>query len=94
MTQLKIFLCLTAMQICRNKASTNKTSRKTVYDKVFKVWLIQAPNISKYISRNGRAHDKVILFWGKNAIFAQNMAAPSKEGYIPKYVYWYQCFSV
>ncbi len=41
MTQLKIFLCLTqapntAMQICRNKVTTNKASRKTVYDKVFK----------------------------------------------------------
>ncbi len=42
MTQLKIFLCLTqapdtAMQICRNKGPTKKASRKTVYDKVFKV---------------------------------------------------------
>ncbi len=42
MTQLKIFLCLTqalntAMQICRNKGATKKASRKTVYDKVFKV---------------------------------------------------------
>ncbi len=44
-------------------------------------WLIQAPNISKYISRNGgatikasqkTAHNKVfILFWGKNAFFSQ-----------------------
>ncbi len=42
MTQLKIYLCLnqapnTAMQICRNKVATKKASRKTVYDKVFKV---------------------------------------------------------
>ncbi len=42
MTQLKIFLCLTqapntTMQICRNKGVTEKASRKTVYDKVFKV---------------------------------------------------------
>ncbi len=42
MTQLKICSCLaqatnTAMQICRNKGATKKTSRKTVYDKVFKV---------------------------------------------------------
>ncbi len=42
MTQLKIFLCITqapntAMQICRNKGATKKASRKTVYDKVFKV---------------------------------------------------------
>ncbi len=42
MTQLKIFLCLpqapnTAMQICRNKGASKKASRKSVYDKVFKV---------------------------------------------------------
>ncbi len=42
MTQLKIFLCLTqapntAMQIYINKGATKKASRKTVYDKVFKV---------------------------------------------------------
>ncbi len=42
MTQLKIFLCLiqapnTAMQICRSKGATKNASRKTVYDKVFKV---------------------------------------------------------
>ncbi len=45
MTQLKIFLCLTqapntTMQICRNKGATKKASRKTVYDKVFKVLAI------------------------------------------------------
>ncbi len=27
----------TAMQICRNKGATKKASRKTVYDKVFKL---------------------------------------------------------
>ncbi len=37
---------------------------------------------------------KFFLFWGKKAIFAQKLAAPSKKGYSPKYVYWYQCFSV
>ncbi len=42
MTQLKICLCLTqapntAMHICRNKGATKKASRKTVYDRVFKV---------------------------------------------------------
>ncbi len=42
MAELKIYLCLTqatntAMQICRNKGATKKASRKTVYDKVFKV---------------------------------------------------------
>ncbi len=65
--------------------------------------LIQAPYISKLISRNGgatikasqkTAHDKVFLFWGKKAIFSQKMAAPSKNSYSLKYVYWYQCFSV
>ncbi len=65
--------------------------------------LIQAPYISKHIFRNGgatikasrkTAHDKVFLFWGKKAIFPQKMAAPSKKSYSPKYVYWYQCFSV
>ncbi len=48
-------------------------------------WLIQAPNISKHISRNGgatikvsrkTAHDNVFLFWGKKAIFSQKMVAP------------------
>ncbi len=67
-------------------------------------WLIQAPYISKHISRNGgatikaswkTAHDKVFfLFWGKKAIFPQKMAAPSKKSYSRKYVYWYQCFNV
>ncbi len=65
--------------------------------------LIQAPNISKHIPRNGgatikasrkTAHDKIILLWGKKAIFSQKMAAPSKKSDSPKYVYWYQCFSV
>ncbi len=42
MTQLKLLLYLTQapnteMQICRNKGTTKKASRKTVYDKVFKV---------------------------------------------------------
>ncbi len=36
---------------------------------------------------------KFFLFWGKKAIFSQKMAAPSKSC-SPKYVYWYQCFSV
>ncbi len=49
--------------------------------------LIQAPNISKHISRNGgatikasrkTAHD-VFLSWGKKAIFAQKMVASSKK---------------
>ncbi len=65
-------------------------------------WLIQAPFMSKHISRNGGATIKTSqkkkkkkkLFWGKRAIFAQKMAAPSKNSYSPKYVSWYQCFSV
>ncbi len=65
--------------------------------------LIQAPYISKHISRNvaatikasrKTAHDKVVLFWGKKAIFSQKNVASSKKCYSPKYVYWYQCFSV
>ncbi len=51
-------------------------------------WLIQAPYISKNISRNEgatikasrkTAHDKVFKFWDKKAIFSQKMAAPSKK---------------
>ncbi len=66
-------------------------------------WLIQAPYISKHISRNGgatikasrkTAHEKVFLYWDKKAIFFQKMAVPSKKSYSPKYVYWYQCFNV
>ncbi len=50
-------------------------------------WLIQAPNISKHISRNGgatikasrkTAHYKVFLFWGKMAIFSKKIVAPRK----------------
>ncbi len=61
--------------------------------------LIQAPYISKHISRNGgatikasrkTAHDEV--FWGqKGHFFSQKRAAPSQKCYSPKYVYWYQC---
>ncbi len=48
-------------------------------------WVIQAPYISKHISRNGgatikasrkTAHDKAFLFLGKKAIFSQNMVVP------------------
>ncbi len=50
-------------------------------------WLIQAPNISKYISRNGgatikasrkTAHDKVFLILGQKGNFSQKMVAPWK----------------
>ncbi len=66
--------------------------------------LIQSPNISKHISRNGgatikasrkTAHDKVFFSLGqKDKFWHKKMAAPSKKSYSPKYVYWYQCFSV
>ncbi len=54
MTQLKIFLCLTqatntAMQICRNKGAKEKASRKTVYDKVFKVLAKKVTFIQKIV---------------------------------------------
>ncbi len=54
MTQLKIFLCLTqapntAMQTCRNKGATKKASRKTVYDKVFKVLAKKVNFIKKIV---------------------------------------------
>ncbi len=54
MTQLKIFLCLaqdpnTAMQICRNKGAIKKPSRKTVYDKVFKVLAKKVTFIKKIV---------------------------------------------
>ncbi len=54
MTQLKIFLCLTqalntAIQICRNKGATKKASRKTVYDKVFKVLAKKVTFIKKIV---------------------------------------------
>ncbi len=54
MTHLKIFLCLTqapntAMQICRNKGATTKASRKTVYDKVFKVLAEKVTFIKKIV---------------------------------------------
>ncbi len=54
MTQLKIYFCLTqapntAMQICRNKGATNKASRKTVYDKVFKVLARKVTFIKKIV---------------------------------------------
>ncbi len=59
-------------------------------------WLIQAPNISNHISRNGgatikdsrkTAHDKVFYFGAKRPLFHQKMAAPSQKSYSPKYVY-------
>ncbi len=65
--------------------------------------LIQAPYISKHISRNGgatikpsrkTAHDKVFFILGQKGHFFSKMAAASKKSYSPKYVYWYQCFSV
>ncbi len=70
----------------------------------FLFWLIQAPSMSKHISRNRgatiksswkTAHDKVFFILGKKGHFLKKkMAAPLKKSYSPKYVYWYQCFSV
>ncbi len=66
-------------------------------------WLIQAPNISKHISRNRgatiklsrkTAHDKVFYLGGKRPFFLKKWWHHQKKGYSPKYVYWYQCFSV
>ncbi len=66
-------------------------------------WLIQAPYISKHIFRNGGAtikasrktsHVKVFFILGQKGHFFKKIAAPSEKGYSPKYVYWYQCFSV
>ncbi len=87
---------------------TNFFAKNAIFSKIMPqwkdlFWLIQAPYISKHISKNGgatikaswkTAHDKKKIFWGKKAILFQKMVAPSKKGYSPKYVYWYQCFSV
>ncbi len=65
--------------------------------------LIQAPYISKYISRNGgatikasrkTAHDKVFLILGQKGHFFPKNGRTIKNSYSPKYVYWYQCFNV
>ncbi len=77
--------------------SKTNVSNKTLF------WLIQAPNMSKHISRNKgatirasrkTAHDKYFYFGAKNPFFLQKMVAPSKISYSPKSVYWYQCFRV
>ncbi len=36
----------------------------------------------------------IFLILGQKGHFFQKMAAPSKKCYSPKYVYWYQCYSV
>ncbi len=46
-----------------------------------------------YTTWKTTAHNKVLLFWGKKAIYSQKMVAPWKS-YSPKSVCWYQCFSV
>ncbi len=64
--------------------------------------LIEAPNISKHISRKGgatikasrkTAHDKVFYFGAKRPFFPKKWWHHEKR-YSPKSVYWYQCFSV
>ncbi len=66
-------------------------------------WLIQAPYISMHISRNGEAtikasrktaHDKVIFILGQKGHFFSKNGGTIKKSDSPKYVYWYQCFSV
>ncbi len=67
-------------------------------------WLIQAPNISKHISRNGgatikasrkTAHVKVFFYFGaKSPFFLFKKWWDHDKRYSPKSVYWYQCFSV
>ncbi len=63
-------------------------------------WLIQAPYISKHISRNGGAtikdsgktvHNKVFFILGYKVHFFSKNGGTIKKGYSPKYVYWYQC---
>ncbi len=44
----------TAMQICRNKGATKKASRKTVFDKVFKVLAKKGTFIKKCSDRDGQ----------------------------------------
>ncbi len=62
--------------------------------------LFQAPNMSKYISRNGvatikasrkTADDNVFVILGQKGHFSQKHLAPWK---LPNSVYLYQCFSV
>ncbi len=61
-------------------------------------WLIQAPNISKHISRNGGATIKAVRKTAHNkkkilkGHFSQKWWHHEKH-YSPKSVYWYQCFS-
>ncbi len=64
------------------------------------IWLIQAPYISKHISRNGgatikasrkTAHDKVVFILGQKSYFFSRNGDTTKKFYSPKYVYWYQC---
>ncbi len=66
-------------------------------------WLIQAPYISKHISRNGgatikasrkTAHDKVFFILGQKGHFPPKNGDTIKKSYIAKYVYLYQCFNV
>ncbi len=65
--------------------------------------LIQAPNISKHISRNGgatikasrkTAHDKVFFILGQKGHFFPQNWWHHEKCYSRKSVYWYQCFSV
>ncbi len=60
--------------------------------KQFLFLLIQAPNMSKHISRNRGA---TVMTSRKTAPnFCGGGGAQPKKGYSPKSVYWYKCFSV
>ncbi len=54
----------TAMQICRNKGATKKASRKTVYDKVFKVLAKKVTFIKKIVVplKQSISHKSVHLY--------------------------------
>ncbi len=68
--------------------------------------LIQAPNMFKHISRNRgvtnkasrkKAHYNVFFIWGQKGhlwFFSKKWQHHKKKSYIPKSVYWHQCFSV
>ncbi len=67
------------------------------------LWLTQAPNTSRQISRNKGAtkasrktfHDKCFFkYFGKKDIFYSKMVAAPKQSISDKSVHWYQCISL
>ncbi len=76
MTQLKIFLSLsqspnTAMQICRNKGATKKASRKTVYDKVFKVLAKKVTFIKTIVVRLKQSISHKSVHWYQCLVYGK-----------------------